>query len=174
MSMSNINPLTLPRNFTQSQPMQPQTPSVSPQDWEFVQTMRRSGWDYGQQPPQMQNQVQNQLPQSDPYMDFSNEFSRCSSGVQNRILNDPEFKNSMEQCDRVMQGAIEDIIRPQIMQTPGGRMAFEKMLATFRNVRDKYIKEESENLEALQRVMQDEVVKQRMAELSQQKVGENK
>ena len=71
-----------------------------------------------------------------------------------------------------MQSMIEDIIRPQVMQTPEGRVSFEKMLATFRQVKDKYIKEENESMEVLQKVMQDEVVKRRIAELSgMQKAG---
>ena len=143
--------------------------NVSPQEWEYIQTMRRTGWDVNQQ-PQFQNQ--NQIPQSDPYSDFISEFSRCSLSVQNKILNDSEFKSIMEECDKRMQSMIEDIIRPQVMQTPEGRVSFEKMLATFRQVKDKYIKEENESMEVLQKVMQDEVVKRRIAELSgMQKAG---
>ena len=66
MSLSDINPLVMPRNFMQSSmqsPMQ-QSTSVSPQEWEYIQTMRRTGWDMNQQFPQ-----QNQIPQSDPYND---------------------------------------------------------------------------------------------------------
>jgi hypothetical protein len=77
----------------------------------------------------------------------------------------------MDDCDKRIQAMVEDLIRPQLMQTPDGRIAFEKMLATFRQVRDKYSKEESDNLEALQMVMQDEVVKKRIAELNKQKAG---
>jgi hypothetical protein len=166
MSLSNLNPLAMPRNF--SQPTAQTTPSVSPQEWEYIQTMRRTGWDTNQQP---QIQQQPQIPQSDPYVDFVNEFSKCSSVVQNKILNDPEFKPTMDDCDKRIQAMVEDLIRPQLMQTPDGRIAFEKMLATFRQVRDKYSKEESDNLEALQMVMQDEVVKKRIAELNKQKAG---
>lgn len=168
MSLSNINPLIMPKNFNQ-QPIQQSSPNVSPQEWEYIQTMRRTGWDINQQP-----QTQNQIQQSDPYIDFANEFSKCSSLVRNKILNDPEFKSTMDECDRKIQAAIEDVIRPQVMQTSDGRMAFERMLAVFREVRDKYTKEETENFEALQRVMQDEVVKKRIAELNNQKAGGNK
>ena len=167
MPLSNLNPLVMPRNFNQ-QSIQQTTPSVSPQEWEYIQTMRRTGWDMNQQP-----QIQNQIQQSDPYIDFAGEFSKCSSTVQNRIMSDPEFKSAMDECDRKIQAMIEDVIRPQVMQTSDGRMAFEKLLAIFRQVKDKYVKEESESLEALQKVMQDEVVKKRIAELNLTKEGTN-
>lgn len=167
MSLNNLNPLIMPKTFGQN--AMNNSSNVSPQEWEYIQTMRRTGWDVNQQ-PQFQNQ--NQIPQSDPYSDFISEFSRCSLSVQNKILNDSEFKSIMEECDKRMQSMIEDIIRPQVMQTPEGRVSFEKMLATFRQVKDKYIKEENESMEVLQKVMQDEVVKRRIAELSgMQKAG---
>lgn len=167
MSLNNLNPLIMPKTFGQN--VMNNSSNVSPQEWEYIQTMRRTGWDVNQQ-PQFQNQ--NQIPQSDPYSDFISEFSRCSLSVQNKILNDSEFKSIMEECDKRMQSMIEDIIRPQVMQTPEGRVSFEKMLATFRQVKDKYIKEENESMEVLQKVMQDEVVKRRIAELSgMQKAG---
>ena len=158
MSLNSLNPLIMPRNFGQQLTQQNNTSSVSPQEWEYIQTMRRTGWDV--------NQQQNQVPQSDPYIDFAGEFSKCSSSVQNRILNDPEFKSAMDECDRRIQSMVEDIVRPQVMQTSEGRIAFEKMLAVFRQTRDKYSKEEAANLEALQKVMQDEVVQKRIAELN--------
>ena len=171
MPLNSVNPLTFPINYGQQLSQQQNNPGFSPQEWEYIQTMRRTGWDMNQQP---QNQPQqNQVQQSDPYIDFSNEFSKCSSVVQNKILNDPEFKVTMNECDKRIQSMVEDIIRPQVMQTTDGRLAFERMLATFREVKDKYIKEENESFEALQKVMQDEVVKKRIAELNQQKAGKD-
>lgn len=172
MPLNSMNPLIMPRNYGQQFFQQQNNQSVSPQEWEYIQTMRRTGWDMNQQ-PQIQQQ-QNQVQQSDPYVDFANEFSSCSPTVQNKILNDKEFKSTMDECDKRIQAMVEDIIRPQLMQTPEGRIAFEKMLATFRETRDKYVKEESESLEALQKVMQDEVVRKRIAELNGQKVGKDK
>lgn len=169
MPLNSINPLIMPRNYGQQFTQQQNNANVSPQEWEYIQTMRRTGWDVTQQ-PQIQNQ-QNQVPQSDPYMDFVNEFSVCSPTVQSKILNDKNFKLAMEDCDKRIQAMLEDIVRPQLMQTPEGRISFEKMLATFREVRDMYKKEESESLEALQKIMQDEVVKKRIAELNNEKVG---
>lgn len=132
--------------------------NVSPQEWEYIQTMRRTGW---QEPPNQQMQQQ----QSDPYSDFESEFNKCSSTVQNRILNDVEFKETMNNCDRLLQGAIEAMVRPQVIQTQEGRIAFEKMLATFRQLRDRYSQEEIKNMEKFQKIMQDEVVQKRLAEL---------
>lgn len=169
MSMNSINPLIMPRNT--SQQFQQSTP-VSPQEWEYIQTMRRTGWDLNQQP--QINQQPPQQYQSDPYIDFTNEFSKCSNTVQNRILNDPEFKSAIDECDKKIQSMVENIIRPQVMQTPDGRVSFERMLAVFRNVRDKYSKEESDSLETLQKLMQDEVVKKRIVELNNQKAGASK
>ena len=161
MSLSNLNPLIMHKNYNQN--FQNNSSNFSPQEWEYIQTMRRTGWDVNQQ-PQFQNQ--NQLIQSDPYSDFINEFSKCSLSVQNKILNDSDFKGAMTECDNRIQSMVEDIIRPQVMQTPEGRVSFEKMLAIFRQVKDKYVKEETENMEVLQKVMQDEVVKKRIAELN--------
>lgn len=153
MSIMNQNPLIPNGNIFPNK----STPNVSPQEWEYIQTMRRTGW---QEPPVQQPQ---QL--SDPYSDFEAEFSKCSTTVQNKILNDEEFKKSMQYCDNLMQSAIEDAVRPQVMQTPNGRIAFERMLATFRSVKDKYAQEEIQNMERLHKIMEDEVVKKRLAEL---------
>lgn len=160
MPLSNQNPLM--NNFISSQNSNLNLPgnNVSPQEWEYIQQIRRTGYDQNQ--VQQQNVANNQ---SDPYNDFETEFSKCSSTVQNKILNDSDFKQSMFECDKLIQATMESIIRPQVMQTRDGRMAFERLLATFRNIKDRYIKEESDNMERLQKLMQDDVVKQRLAEI---------
>ena len=136
-----------------------------PQEWEYLQQIKRSGYDPSQI-PNMQNQMNQQMPQSDPYTDFENEFLKCSNVVQNRIMEDPEFKSVMNNCDSLIQRAVEQIVRPQVIQTQEGRISFEKLLATFRDVKVKYEKEETENMEKIQRLMNDEVVKKRMMELN--------
>lgn len=164
MSLMNQNPL-LPNssnNGSNYNYFGRQMPNVSPQEWEYIQSIRRTGW----QDPNIQQQPTQQL--SDPYTDFETEFSKCSTTVQNKILNDSEFKKSMEYCDRLMQGAIESIVRPQVIQTPEGRIAFERMLATFRSVKDKYTEEEIKSMERLNKIMQDEVVQKRLAELEKE------
>lgn len=51
------------------------------------------------------------------------------------------------------------------MQTPQGRVAFEKMLASFRDARDKISKQEAKNMEKIHMMMNDDVIKQRMMEI---------
>lgn len=157
MPISNQNPLlgTYSNNVNRGT-----SSNVSPQEWEFVQQLRQTGYN----PNQVVNNQQ-MVNQSDPYTDFEIEFSKCSNVVQNKILNDPEFKQSMFECDRIVQAALERAIRPQVMQTNEGRIAFEKLLATFRNIKDGYAKEEAANMEKLQILMQDDVVRKRLAEL---------
>lgn len=83
MALSPQNPLISGYNVPKT-PL----PQVSPQEWEYVQQLKRTGYD----PSQLQ-QVQQQMQQivSDPYVEFENEFSRCSPTIQNKILNDSEF-----------------------------------------------------------------------------------
>lgn len=157
MSIMNQNPL-LSRISVPDNNNQMRAQSFSPQEWEYIQTMRRTGgW---QDFPQ--NYQQNI---SDPYTDFENEFNKCSSVIQNKIINSEEFKDSMRICDEIMQRYIESIVRPQIMQTGEGRIAFEKLLAVFRGLKEKYSKEEIINMEKFHKIMQDEVVQKRLAEI---------
>lgn len=138
-------------------------PNVSPQEWEVIQQIRRTGYDPNQL-QQIQQGVTQQI--NDPYVEFENEFSQCSPITQNKILNNEEFKTAMGECDRYIQHAIEQIIRPQVLQTKDGLMSFERLLATFRNIRDKISDEEGQNLAKIQALMQDEVIQKRLQELS--------
>lgn len=165
MSLSEQNPL-----IGNGRMINRTNSNVSPQEWEFIQTMRKTGW---QEPPNIQQTNQIQQIQSDPYSDFEIEFNKCSPTVQNRILNDEEFKIIMNECDRMIQSAVESIVRPQVIQTPNGRLAFERMLGTFRQLRDRYSQEEIRNMERFQKMMQDEVVQKRLAELEQQSMDKN-
>lgn len=160
MALSTQNPLISGINI----PNNSSFPNVSPQEWEYIQQVRRTGYD----PNQLQ-QLQQGINNSDPYVEFENEFARCSTNVQNRILNDIEFKQAMAECDKYVQHTIEQIIRPQVLQTKDGRMSFERLLATFRNIRDKLVDEESQNMAKIQQLMQDDVIQKRLAELSQSK-----
>lgn len=165
MAFTNQSPLvgSLPFGGTQTTNLQP---SVSPQEWEYVQQIRRSGYDPNQI-QQIQQQINQQVQQSDPYTDFENEFSKCSSIVQSNIMNNEEFQSVMKECDNQIQRTVEQLVRPQVMQTKEGRLCFEKLLAVFREQRDKYAKEEASNMEKLQRLMNDEVVRKRMLEMEQ-------
>lgn len=154
----NVN--TQATNPISSQPM------VSPQEWEYVQQIRRSGYDPNQI-QQIQQQMNQSMQQSDPYTDFENEFSKCSTIVQNNILNDKEFQAVMQDCDRQIQRLVEELVRPQVMQTKEGRLSFERLLAVFREQRDKYTREEASNMERLQKLMNDDVIRKRMMEMEQ-------
>lgn len=137
--------------------------NVSPQEWEYIQQVRRTGYD-----PNQLKSVQEQQNISDPYVDFQNEFNSCSVNIQQRILNDNEFKSVMYECDKQVQSMIENIVRPQVLQTKDGRIAFERLLATFRKLKDSYSNEEAENMKTINMLMQDEVVLKRLAELKEQ------
>lgn len=163
MAFTNPSPLIGSSMFGTLAPQQSTLPNVSPQEWEYIQQIRRTGYDPNQL-QQIQNNQQ-QIPQSDPYNDFESEFLKCSSVVQNKIMQDEEFRNIMGECDKHIQHMVEQLIRPQVMQTKDGRLAFEKLLAIFRQRRDVYIKEEAENMEKFQKLMNDEVVRKRMAEI---------
>lgn len=136
--------------------------SVSPQEWEYIQQVRRTGYD--------PNQIQ-QIPQqnfSDPYIDFQNEFNSCSANIQQRILDDKDFKSAMSECDKQIQMMVENLVRPQVMQTKDGRIAFERLLAIFRKLKEGYSNEEAENMKTINMLMQDEVVLKRLSELKGQ------
>lgn len=165
MALSPQNPLISGYNIPKTT-----LPQVSPQEWEYVQQLKRTGYD----PNQLQ-QVQQQMQQvvSDPYVEFENEFARCSPTVQNKILNDNEFKVAMAECDKQIQHAIEQIIRPQVLQTKEGSMSFERLLATFRSTRDRFAEEETQNLAKIQQLMQDDVIQKRLQELSKVEGVEN-
>ena len=163
MSINNQNPLLSNSGSFFNKPSN----NISQQEWEYIQNLRRNGW----QDIQQQRQQQNQQQISDPYTDFEIEFSKCSTVVQNKILNDIEFKRTMDYCDRLIQGALESIVRPQVIQTSEGRIAFERMLATFRELRDKYSQEEIQSMEKISRIMQDDVVRKRIEELEKMDSG---
>lgn len=168
MAFTNQSPL-IPQGGVQSYsnniPVPPQQQQMSPEQWEYIQQIRRTGYDPTQgynpqfQIPQQQQQM------SDPYTDFANEFKQCSPSVQASIMQDQDFIDSMGECDRQIQAMMEQLVRPQVMQTPQGRVAFEKMLASFRDARDKISKQEAKNMEKIHMMMNDDVIKQRMMEI---------
>lgn len=163
MAFTNPSPLIGSPMYGTLTAQQSVLPNVSPQEWEYIQQVRRTGYDPNQI-QQIQNNQQ-QVQQSDPYNDFETEFLKCSSLVQNRIMQDEEFRNVMAECDKHIQHMVEQIVRPQVMQTKDGRLAFEKLLAIFRERKDAYAKEEADNMEKFQKLMNDEVVRKRMAEM---------
>lgn len=137
--------------------------NVSPQEWEYIQQVRRTGYD-----PNQINQLPQQQNISDPYIDFQNEFNSCSSNIQQRIIEDKDFKIAMSECDKQIQMMVENLVRPQVMQTKDGRLAFERLLAVFRKLKEGYANEEAESMKTINMLMQDEVVLKRLAELKGQ------
>ena len=140
--------------------------NMSPEQWEYVQQVRRTGYD-----PNMMPQVQQpqQPERSDPYNDFITEFNQCSNVVQASILENPEFKQCMAECDKKIQATMEALVRPQVMQTQDGRVAFERLLASFRSVRDQAKQQEAQNMQRIQALMNDDVVRKRIEELEKNK-----
>lgn len=137
--------------------------NVSPQEWEYIQQVRRTGYD-----PNQLKAIQEQQNISDPYIDFQNEFNSCSTNIQQRIIENNDFKMAMSECDRQIQIMVENLVRPQVMQTKDGRIAFERLLAVFRKLKEGYANEEAENMKTINMLMQDEVVLKRLAELKGQ------
>lgn len=166
MAFTNQSPL-IPLQPQNNQAQMQQKP-FTPQEWEYIQQVRQTGYDPSKMPQFPQQQAQQV---SDPYVDFENEFSGCSVAVKNRILNDETFKTVMAECDSQIQRMVETLVRPQVMQTKDGRLCFEKLLATFRDLNSKYANEESQNLERLQMIMQDDVVRKRIMEIEKESKG---
>lgn len=122
----------------------------------------------------MRQKWQNTIPvQTDPLSDFENEFAQCSLSIQKRIREDEEFRQAENACDICIQQTIQQIVKPYIMQDMNARMIFERMLAVFRQTKDRYIREEATATEQLQKIMQDEVVQQRIKELNQNPMPSN-
>ena len=157
-SPQNVMPVDV--GGTQNQYQNQYQRNMSPEQWEYVQQVRRTGYD-----PNMMPQVQQpqQPEQSDPYNDFITEFNQCSNVVQASILENPEFKQCMAECDKKIQATME------VMQTQDGRVAFERLLASFRGVRDQAKQQEAQNMQRIQALMNDDVVRKRIEELEKNK-----
>lgn len=156
MGFDNPTPLLGGFNYSKPKTMN----NISPQEVEYIQQVRRTGYDFDQ----MRN-MQAQQSMSDPYVDFQNEFNSCSSNIQQRIMEDNDFRMAMSECDKQIQSMVENLVRPQVMQTKDGRLAFERLLAVFRKLKEGYSHQEAENMKTINMLMQDEVVLKRLAEL---------
>lgn len=144
-NQSPLVPVVTANSYTQPVVKNGQYQNMSPQEWEYIQQVRRTGYDPNQIPQMQTQQI------SDPYLDFQNEFGKCSNAVQRSILQDENFKMAMSECDRQIQSMVETIVRPQVMQTTDGRVCFERLLSAFRNIRDKYSEEEVKTIELVVR-----------------------
>ena len=139
-------------------------PSWSNQNPQEVELMMKQKF----QQPNMQNQVQFQNYQTDPYLELQNELLNCSVTVRNKIISDREYQICDNECELLLKQAIEEIFVPQILNTPKGRVAMEKFVGVVKQLKEKYSQEEAQTNEQLQNLLNDEVVRQRMQQLSQQ------
>lgn len=142
------------RNFSNFQ-------SVNPQEIELMMKQKFS------QPYFQNQQVYKNGMDNDPYFELQQIMASCSATVKQKIMNDRNYMVCDQECEALVKQMVEDIIIPQVILTPQGRMAFENFVGTVKKLKDKYHQEEIETTQKLQQLMQDEVVKQRLQELSQ-------
>lgn len=142
------------RNFSNFQ-------SVNPQEVELMMKQKFSQ-PYFQNQPIYKNGYEN-----DPYTELQQTLSSCSATVRQKIISDQNYRVCDEECEMLVKQMVEEIIIPQVIATPQGRMAFENFVGTVKKLKEKYYQEEIETTQRIQQLMQDEVVKQRLHELSQ-------
>jgi hypothetical protein len=53
-------------------------------------------------------------------------------------MNDKNYIVCDEECETLIKQMVEDIIIPQVIATPQGRMAFENFVGTVKKLKDKY------------------------------------
>ena len=135
--------------------------SVNPQEVELMMKQKFS------QPYYQNQQTYKNGYENDPYFELQQILSSCSVTVKQKIMNDKNYIVCDEECETLIKQMVEDIIIPQVIATPQGRMAFENFVGTVKKLKDKYYQEEIETTQKIQQLMQDEVVKQRLSELTQ-------
>ena len=156
---NNPSPLTYPNPTYRYADSRPQWNGQNPQEIELMMKQKF-------QQPLTQNL--NQFPnyQTDPYLELQNELLNCSVTVRNKILNDKEYQICDNECELLLKQAVEEIFIPQILNTPKGRIALEKFVGTVKQLKEKYSQEEAKTNEQLQTLLNDEVVQNRMKQLS--------
>lgn len=117
-------------------------------------------------------QNNNISPQSDPYQEFQILMSSCPPNIRYKIMNNEEYAKCDQECELLIKQAVEEAIIPQILNTPQGRVVFEKFLGVAKKLKEKYSQEEVETAEQLQKLMQDEIVQKRLKELAKNKIME--
>lgn len=154
---TNPSPLVYPNTMSQQNSYlnMNQNPNQFPANPKEMEMIMRQKWNESQQTPM----------QSDPYTQFQNEMYQCSPTVKNKIMNDDEYKQADYQCELLMKQALEEVLIPQLINTPNGRLAFERLAVITKNLKQRYIQEEVQANEQLQKLMSDEVVLNRLREL---------
>jgi hypothetical protein len=86
-------------------------------------------------------------------------LSSCSATVRQKIINDKNYIACDEECELLIKQMVEEIIIPQVIALPQGRLAFENFVGTVKKLKDKYYQEEVETTQKIQKLMQDDIVK---------------
>lgn len=104
--------------------------------------------------------------ETDPYLELQQILGSCSATVRQKIISDKNYRLCDEECETLVKQMVEEIIIPQVLATPQGRIAFENFAGTVKKLKEKYYQEEVETTQKIQQLMQDDVVKQRLHELT--------
>ena len=152
-------PATYGKNMGNNYSWSPNMNNISMSNPQEVELMMRQKFSQN-------NNANNLANQSDPYQEFQMLMSSCSPNIKYKIMNNEEYIKCDQECELLIKQAIEEAIIPQILSLPQGRVAFEKFLGVARKLKDKYIQEEVETAEQFQKLMKDEIVQQRLRELS--------
>lgn len=158
---NNPSPLVYPNGNYQYSGNRQSWNNQNPQEIELMMKQKF-------QQPNIQNQTQFQNYQLDPYLELQNELLNCSVTVRNRIISDRDYQICDAECESLLKQAIEEIFIPQILNTPKGRVTMEKFVGVVKQLKEKYSQEEAQTNEQLQALLNDEVVKKRMQQLTQQ------
>ena len=118
------------------------------------------------QQPFNQSSIQSVNYQTDPYLELQNELINCPISIRNKIINDKEYQICDNECELLLKQAIEEIFVPQILNTPKGRLTMENFVGVVKQLKGKYSQEEAQTNEQLQVLLNDEVVRKRMQQLS--------
>lgn len=149
-------------NYRYNNDNRPQWNNQNPQEVELMMKQKF-------QQPFNQSSIQSTNYQTDPYLELQNELINCSVSVRNKIINDKEYQICDNECEVLLKQAIEEIFVPQILNTPKGRITMEKFVGVVKQLKEKYSQEEAQTNEQLQVLLNDEVVRKRMQQLSQDK-----
>ena len=120
-----------------------------------------------EQMQQYQNQYQQPQQQalSDPYNDFKNLLNSCSDIVREKILNDNRFQQEYATCEEVLKQVLYAKVIPEVLSDQNGRIMFEKLFATAKNVKEELVQKDIQKEKQLELLMNDEVVLRRLQEI---------
>lgn len=129
-----------------------------------------------QQYAQMQNQLQQyqqpqqqyqqpQYQQSDPYTSGSEMLAQSSELIRQKISRDQRYLEADRDCEMGVKQFMYSNVIPQYLQTPSGRLTFERWEAVIKELRQEYSNEEVAITNQMQTLMQDPVVLARLREL---------